>query len=100
MAIAIHIEVMVHRLHIIFYTLPDFRNRFGAPFRYSYRSRGLNNYGGWILDSQFEHEMGSPYLLAHGVGVPVADATTKGTTELAIHDLTGFDGRCDAIFPT
>src|SRR5205085_12684862 len=27
-------------------------------------------------DSQFELQMGSPYLLAHGLGRPVADATT------------------------
>jgi len=32
--------------------------------------------GGWSLDTQFIREMGSPYLLAHGLGTPVADATT------------------------
>ncbi len=115
------------------------------------------HYGGWVLDSQFETQMGSPYLLAHGLGRPVADATTvvaiahvgeyevwvrakdwvplhhpgrftltingttldtefgandqdwawqsagkimlaKGDTHLVLHDLTGFDGRCDAIY--
>lgn len=119
--------------------------------------------GGWSLDTQFIQQMGSPYLLAHGLGRPVADATavvtfpqpgkyqvfvrtfdwvarwkaagqpgqfqllvngtpldTKfgtsgaswnwqpgGTVEvtdpqvkLALHDLTGFDGRCDAIYFT
>ena len=113
------------------------------------------DHGGWVLDSQFEAQMGSPYLLAHGLGKPVADATTrieigqageyevwvrtrdwaaphnpgrfslsidgvvleaafdapdwswqsagkvalaKGEAKLALHDLTGFDGRCDAIF--
>jgi hypothetical protein len=109
------------------------------------------------LDSQFEIQMGSPYLLAHGLGRPVADARTvisvsepgrynvwvrakdwvpshhpgrftltvegttlskelgasgrdwswekagavaplAGDTELVLGDLTGFDGRCDAIF--
>ncbi len=30
--------------------------------------------GGWKLDVQFMDEMGSPYLLAHGAGVPVGDA--------------------------
>lgn len=114
-------------------------------------------YGGWVLDSQFETQMGSPYLLAHGLGRPVVDARTtivvplagqytvwvrskdwvpsrhpgrftlsingttlgtefgangrdwswqsagvvdlsEGDSELALHDLTGFDGRCDAIF--
>jgi hypothetical protein len=117
----------------------------------------FHDYGGWLLDSQFEVQMGSPYLLAHGLGRPVADATTaiatsdpgeydvwvrakdwvpshhpgrfllsingnrletvfgangqdwswqpagkvflpKGQTNLALHDLTGFDGRCDAIY--
>ncbi|MCR9197300.1 MAG: FAD-dependent oxidoreductase [Planctomycetaceae bacterium] len=119
--------------------------------------------GGWKLDTQFIDEMGSPYLLAHGLGRPVADATTSvefpetgtyrvyvrtkdwvarwgakgspgrfqlsvdgkrletefgtqgeqwswhegGTVEidkrqvqLTLHDLTGFDGRCDAIYFT
>ncbi len=115
------------------------------------------DYGGWVLDSQFETQMGSPYLLAHGLGRPVADATTvvdvpesgeyevwvrakdwvpsyhpgrftlaingaaleaefgandqdwswqsagkvaltKGEASLMLHDLTGFDGRCDAIY--
>ncbi|WP_267130056.1 FAD-dependent oxidoreductase [Cumulibacter manganitolerans] len=36
----------------------------------------FDDFGGWILDSQFETQMGSPYLLAHGKGRPVADATT------------------------
>lgn len=119
--------------------------------------------GGWCVDQQFMDLMGSPYLLAHGLGVPVADASTplmipeqgiykvyvrtynwtspwfsgkgpgaftleiggtklktplgqegnqwcwqlagsvrlkKGETILKLKDLTGFDGRCDAIFLT
>ncbi len=32
--------------------------------------------GGWDVDQQFMHVMGSPYLLAHGLGVPVKDAVT------------------------
>ncbi len=116
--------------------------------------------GGWSLDQQYMDQMGSPFLLAHGLGKPVADARTEislptagryriwvrsrdwvarwkvpgapgkfqllvddaplattfgaegeawhwqdgGTVRttglkvrLALHDLTGFDGRCDAI---
>lgn len=115
--------------------------------------------GGWDLDQQSMEVMGSPYLLAHGLGVPVKDAVTTakfpqpgkyrvwvrtrdwvapwkvegapgkfqvlvdgkalgtvfgtngaewawqdgGTVEVgaeatvALHDLTGFAGRCDAI---
>jgi hypothetical protein len=35
--------------------------------------------GGWGVDQQFMDLMGSSYLMAHGMGVPVADAVT--TTE-------------------
>jgi len=116
--------------------------------------------GGWVVDQQFMDQMGSPFLLAHGLGTPVADARhqvevaeagryrvlvrtrnwnaewnkteaagrfqilingqvcggelgnqesawswqeagsvdlKKGAAEIALHDLTGFNGRCDAI---
>jgi hypothetical protein len=129
--------------------------------------------GGWVVDQQFMDQMGSPFLLAHGMGLPVADAETslsvpeagqyrvlartrnwaaawkrsrgwgifgkradapgkfqvavngkrldailgtkgdawawheagtvaleKGPVRLALHDLTGFDGRCDALILT
>ncbi|MBO7655142.1 MAG: FAD-dependent oxidoreductase, partial [Kiritimatiellae bacterium] len=119
--------------------------------------------GGWVVDQQFMDQMGSPFLLAHGLGEPVEDAETaldipqagryrvlartrnwvafwsdkgapgqfqikvngtplptilgtngkawawqeagscdlpKGPVKLALHDLTGFDGRCDAIILT
>jgi hypothetical protein len=32
--------------------------------------------GGWVVDPQFVETMGSPYLLAHGMGAPVTDAVT------------------------
>ena len=126
-------------------------------------AESFTNPGGWSLDTQFIREMGSPYMLAHGLGKPVPDASTTvefaetgtykvfvrtkdwvarwkveghpgrfqlliegkpltetfgttgvewgwqtgGTVEItqksvaiALHDLTGFDGRCDAIFFT
>jgi hypothetical protein len=118
--------------------------------------------GGWVIDQQFMDEMGSPYLLAHGLGKPVADAETQvklpagnyrlwvrtrnwvatwgvkeapgkfqvminnqlldtvfgqrnaewfwhdagmvtvssGNTTVKLHDLTGFEGRCDALYFT
>ena len=31
--------------------------------------------GGWVLDPQFMDQTGSPYLLAHGLGKPVAKTT-------------------------
>ncbi len=123
-------------------------------------AEGFDDYGGWVDDSQFMDQMGSPFLLAHGLGRPVADATTavefpaageyrvwvrtrdwvapwkapgtpgrfqlvvdgkplpvtfgtegaqwhwhdggtveiaRGRAKVALHDLTGFEGRCDAI---
>lgn len=114
--------------------------------------------GGWVVDPQFVQQMGSPYLLAHGLGIPVSNAKTEvtlpapgkyhvwvrtknwapgeweppgrfrllvngkelgsvlGTEEgwawqyagyvamkdtsakIELTDLTGFDGRCDAIY--
>ena len=32
--------------------------------------------GGWVIDPSAMHKMGSAYLMAHGAGVPVADAET------------------------
>ena len=123
-------------------------------------AEGFDSHGGWSLDQQFMQTMGSPYLLAHGMGKPVADAVTtvsftltgryrmwvrtmdwvpgnwkspgrfqvildgatvrgdfgtlagwqwqdggmvdirKNDLEIKLHDLTGFEGRCDAIFFT
>lgn len=33
--------------------------------------------GGWVLDAQFMDVMGSPYLMAHGLGEPVKDAVAS-----------------------
>lgn len=126
-------------------------------------AESFNHKGGWVVDQQFMDMMGSPYLLAHGMGKQVADAYTevifpkKGgyyvyvrtynwtspwkdgegpgkfnlsvggkklaallgaegsswmwqaagkvsikelQTTIRLHDLTGFDGRCDAIYFT
>lgn len=122
-------------------------------------AESFSNPGGWVLDTQFIDIMGSPYLMAHGMGKPVKDAQTevklpageytlwartknwvgpwdapgapgrfeisingkklphefgatgkdwqwekagpvkiaKGSTKIALHDLTGFDGRVDAL---
>jgi hypothetical protein len=128
-------------------------------------AEAFDSLGGWVNDPQFMDQMGSPFLLAHGLGVPVADARTMvsfpeagayrvwvrtrdwvatwnapgapgrfqlvvdgrplettfgaqgadwhwqsgGTIEiaqagqkaaLALRDLTGFEGRCDAVLFT
>ena len=43
----------------------------------------IKDQGGWALDTQFTATMGTPYLLAHGLGIPVADAKTDFTVESA-----------------
>ncbi len=40
-------------------------------------AEAFDHHGGWVLDTQFVHSTGSPYLLAHGLGQPVEDATTE-----------------------
>ena len=40
------------------------------------RAPEFKHFGGWVLDTQFIHTMGTPYLLAHGLGHPVSDAET------------------------
>ena len=39
-------------------------------------AEAFDDWGGWVNDTQFMDQMGSPYLLAHGMGKPVADAKT------------------------
>lgn len=36
----------------------------------------FDDYGGWWMDTQFVPEMGSPYLIAAGIGKPVSNAAT------------------------
>ena len=40
-------------------------------------AENFDHKGGWVVDQQFTFEMGSSYLLAHGMGQAVEDATTK-----------------------
>lgn len=126
-------------------------------------AENFSDKGGWSVDQQFMDLMGSSYLMAHGMGIPVTDASTEvripekgtyhiyvrtfnwtspwhqgegpgkfqlkidgkklstalgtkgqewmwqyagsvklkqGETTIALHDLTGFNGRCDAIYLT
>ena len=46
-------------------------------------AEGFAESGGWVIDPQFMDNMGSPYLLAHGLGRPVADAQTSVKVPLA-----------------
>lgn len=124
-------------------------------------AEGFDELGGWKPDPQFVDVMGGVYLLAHGLGQPVPNASTsmavaapgryhtwirtknwcpgaweapgrfrvhvngkplqpvfgthgdrwgwepggvvqlsRGTAQIALEDLTGFDARCDAIYFT
>jgi len=40
-------------------------------------AESFQNKGGWVIDPQYVFQMGSPYLLAHGMGKPVGNASTK-----------------------
>lgn len=42
-------------------------------------AESFTEHGGWQLDTQFIETMGSPYLIAHGLGNPVKDASTEVT---------------------
>ncbi len=42
-------------------------------------AEGFDRKGGWKVDQQFTHIVGSPYLLAHGMGKPVENAATAAT---------------------
>lgn len=39
-------------------------------------AESFNDNGGWVVDQQFMDIMGSPYLMAHGMGEKVSDANT------------------------
>jgi len=42
----------------------------------------FDDLGGWTVEQQFVLQMGSSYLLAHGIGTPIADdPTTKVNIE-------------------
>jgi len=40
-------------------------------------AEAFDDHGGWVADTQFIDLMGSPYLLAHGLGRPVSNAHTE-----------------------
>ena len=44
-------------------------------------AESFDNPGGWVVDPQFVEQMGSPYLMAHGIGKKVENASTEVTFE-------------------
>ncbi|MBE0534561.1 MAG: FAD-dependent oxidoreductase [Phycisphaerae bacterium] len=94
-------------------------------------AESLADLGGWVVDTQAIDQVGSPYIMAHGLGAPVAPgrfhvlidnkplpaafgtqrpdwhwqsggkvALSRKQFRLALRDLTGFNGRCDAVLLT
>ena len=51
-------------------------NLFGKDHIIFLEAESFQSKGGWVIDQQFMDEMGSPFLLAHGLGEPVDDAET------------------------
>lgn len=63
---------------IIFFTLLFFAGLAGATAQsILIEAESFTSKGGWVVDPQFVEQMGSPYLLAHGMGKPVKDAETN-----------------------
>ena len=46
------------------------------PSKLLVEAENFERKGGWVVDQQFMDLMGSPYLMAHGMGVSVEDAST------------------------
>ena len=44
---------------------------------YLIEAEQFSNQGGWVLDHQAFNKIGSAYLMAHGMGTPVEDASTS-----------------------
>jgi hypothetical protein len=66
---------MKRRMFILFILVAN--NVFSQTASVFVEAESFDNRGGWVIDPQFVEQMGSPYLLAHGLGKPVKDATTE-----------------------
>jgi hypothetical protein len=50
---------------------------------YLLEAESFTHKGGRVVNRQFMDQMGSPYLMAHGMGAPIADAGTQITLPVA-----------------
>lgn len=48
----------------------------GQTYSLLVEAESFENKGGWLIDQQSMDVMGSPYLIAHGMGQPVTEAST------------------------
>ena len=46
------------------------------PIHLYVEAESFQEKGGWVVDQQFMEQVGSSYLMAHGMGRPVMDAKT------------------------
>lgn len=72
----------VKQIFLVFFLSTLFLNSFGQRDVIFLETESFQNKGGWVIDQQFMDEMGSPFLLAHGLGNPVADAETTFEIQL------------------
>src|SRR5512139_1220971 len=71
-----HLQVLVPCLSLLLSCNPLLTVA-AAPATVLVEAEGFGKLAGWVVDPQFMDQMGSPYLLAHGLGEPVRDATTS-----------------------
>ena len=64
------ISLLVTFLFISLYSFSQSKDSFFLE------AESFESKGGWVVDQQFMDLMGSSYLIAHGMGIPVADAET------------------------
>ncbi|GLR16748.1 FAD-dependent oxidoreductase [Portibacter lacus] len=48
-----------------------------AQDRFLIEAESFSDKGGWVVDPQFVEQVGSSYLMAHGMGIPVRNASTE-----------------------
>jgi hypothetical protein len=63
-------------LHCISLTLLAWIILSGCRHELFVECESFDDHGGWVVDPQFAEQMGSPYLMAHGLGEPVRNAST------------------------
>ena len=70
-------SILSYRLRTLLLPLFCFAPLIGSTAEVFIEAESFQEHGGWKLDTQFIQQMGSPYLLAHGLGRPVDDAVTE-----------------------
>jgi hypothetical protein len=67
---------MMKILHCIILPLLAWITFTGCKHELFVECESFDDHGGWVIDPQFAEQMGSPYLMAHGLGEPVRNAST------------------------